>query len=258
MYSGGITSFEAARRAIEKHGRENVRIWFADTNMEDDDLYRFNKDVELFLQHPIEIIDNDGMDVWDVFFKHKFLGNTRIDPCSKVLKREPLRKKLKKEYPNPSDAVVVLGMDDIEDCKRLERAAKAQLPYETWFPLTEEPIILKAGISRWLKEQGIEPPSLYAKGFQHNNCGGFCVKAGIGQFAHLQKTMPERYDWHMEKEEEFREFIGKDVSILRDRRGGETKPLTMRELKERILDGEEFRYDTGWSCMCFVDGVEWL
>lgn len=34
----------------------------------------------------------DGRDIWQVFRDVKFLGNTRIDPCSRVLKRELMRK----------------------------------------------------------------------------------------------------------------------------------------------------------------------
>jgi hypothetical protein len=260
MFSGGLTSYEAARRAIEVHGHDNVRIWFSDTNTEDEDLYRFNRDVERILEHPIEVLHNDGETVWDIFEWRKIMGNSRLDPCSHHLKRQPLARKLKAEYPNPEDAVVVLGMDGIEDCKRTERAAKNQLPYKTWFPLLEEPIVMKSHISKSLKEIGVERPRLYDLGFSHNNCGGFCVKAGLGQFAHLLKQLPERYAYHEKKEQEFREFIGKDVSIMRDRRNNETKPMTMRAFRERIEGGETFAYDTGWECLCFVESQEpeWL
>ena len=33
-------------KSNEKYGLDDVEIWFADTRMEDDDLYRFNRDVE--------------------------------------------------------------------------------------------------------------------------------------------------------------------------------------------------------------------
>tara|TARA_Y100000592_G_scaffold94594_1_gene159610 strand:+ start:2450 stop:3250 length:801 start_codon:yes stop_codon:yes gene_type:complete len=252
MYSGGITSFEAARRTIEKYGSDSVRLWFADTMIEDEDLYRFNQDIEKLLGVEIEVI-SDGKSVWDIFFDLRMMGNSRIDPCSRVLKREALRKKLKAEYPNPEDAIVVLGMDDIEDCNRWKRAGESQAPYSVYFPLMDGKRITKRGIMSWLKENGIQPPRLYDLGFKHNNCGGFCVKAGLGQFAHLHKTMPERYAEHENKEERFREMVGKNVSILRDRRNNESKPMTMRELRKRIEAGEVFPYDSDWSCMCFIE-----
>ena len=46
-------------------------------------------------------------------------------------------------------------------------------------------------------------------------------------------------------------FIDKDVSIMRDRRNNTTKPMTMKELRQRIDAGERFQYDSDWSCMCF-------
>ena len=55
MYGGGLTSYEAARRAIDRYGHDTVEIWFADTRMEDEDLYRFNLDVERLLNHKIKI-----------------------------------------------------------------------------------------------------------------------------------------------------------------------------------------------------------
>ena len=72
----------------------------------------------------------------------------------------------------------------------------------------------------WLKREGIEPPRLYKLGFPHNNCGGFCIKAGQAHFLHLMKTFPDRFAYHEAKEQEIRDYLGADVSILRDRRGG--------------------------------------
>ena len=99
MYGGGLTSYEAAKRAIEKYGLDDVEIWFADTRMEDDDLYRFNRDVEKLLGKKIRVFDQ-GLDVWGIFHRERFLGNSRVDPCSKFLKRVPLRKELEARFPN--------------------------------------------------------------------------------------------------------------------------------------------------------------
>ena len=99
MYGGGLTSYEAARRAIERYGHERVEIWFANTRMEDDDLYRFNRDVEKILNHEIVVFDQ-GIDVWGIFHRERFLGNSRIDPCSKFLKRVPLRRELEQRFPD--------------------------------------------------------------------------------------------------------------------------------------------------------------
>jgi 3'-phosphoadenosine 5'-phosphosulfate sulfotransferase (PAPS reductase)/FAD synthetase len=41
FYSGGIGSYFAAKRVLEKHRPEDVILLFTDTLIEDKDLYRF-------------------------------------------------------------------------------------------------------------------------------------------------------------------------------------------------------------------------
>ena len=90
-YSGGIGSAITAQMVVDKYGAENTVLLFSDTNMEDPDLYRFNKDVSNLLQVPITRIA-DGRTPWEVFEDVKFIGNSRIDPCSQILKRELIKK----------------------------------------------------------------------------------------------------------------------------------------------------------------------
>lgn len=44
--------------------------------------------------------------------------------------------------------------------------------------VSEAPYLSKVDMLEVLKADGIEPPRLYAMGFAHNNCGGFCCRAG--------------------------------------------------------------------------------
>lgn len=111
-----------------------------------------------------------------------------------------------------------------------------------------------------LKAIGIKPPRLYAFGFPHNNCGGFCVKAGFAQFALLLRTMPERYAFHERKEEETRQILKAkncsswDFSVLSDRRGdGKKKTLTLRQFRKRIEAGESFDRNDWGGCGCALD-----
>ena len=66
MYGGGLTSYEAARRSIERFGHNATEIWFADTRIEDEDLYRFNYDVEEILGKKI-VVFVQGLDIWGIF-----------------------------------------------------------------------------------------------------------------------------------------------------------------------------------------------
>lgn len=46
--------------------------------------------------------------------------------------------------------------------------------------------------------------------------------------------MPERFAFHEQQEREFRAMLGRDdVTILRDRRGGGSRPLTLEDLRLR-------------------------
>ena len=97
-------------------------------------------------------------------------------------------------------------------------------------------------------------------GFSHNNCGGFCVKAGQKHFKLLLEKMPERYKYHEGKEEELRQFLGKDVSILRKTVKGVKTYMTLRKFRESIeaeKTAELFKEPETFGCGCFSeDGNE--
>ncbi len=246
MFSGGVGSWYAAKRTIDQGHR--VHLLFADTRMEDEDLYRFLLDAEQDLGIPIERVA-DGRTPWQVFFDVRYLGNTRADPCSRILKRD-LLKRIVHERWSPEDATIVIGIDWTEE-HRLTAVQSHWAPYAVEAPLCSPPLIAKHEIFDELKRRGIALPRLYRMRFPHNNCGGFCIKAGQTQFAKLLHEMPKRFKEHEDQEERLRSFLGKDVAILRDRRGGETLPMTLKMLREKIEAGEETpRFDWG-GCGCF-------
>lgn len=249
--SGGVGSYVTMKRVIAEHGRDGLVLLFADTKMEDLDLYRFLGDTERVWGVTITRLE-DGRDPWQVFRDVKLIGNTLADPCSYHLKRKLLRKWINANC-DPATTTVYIGIDWTE-INRLERSRKYWKPYTVAGPLTEESIS-KSDMLREVKADGIEPPRLYGLGFQHNNCGGMCIKAGQGQWALLFKTMPGRYAYHEAKELETRAHIGKDVSILRDRRGGKTLPLTLKRFREEFLEPTATRqpdlFELG-GCACFT------
>lgn len=248
MFSGGAASFCAALRVIESTKDDQIVLLFADTRMEDEDLYRFLNDVESKIcSGRVSLVRLDqGEDVWQCFFRRRFLGNSRIDTCSETLKRKPMRKWLESNC-TPADTIVYLGMDWTEG-HRVTKAAKFWVPWNVLNPLSEPPYLSKAEMLQVIKDNGIEPPRLYSYGFAHNNCGGFCVKAGQAQFKLLLKTMPCRYGYHEQKEQEIREYLGKPVAILRDYRKEGHPPMTLAELRIR----EDFDKDDWGGCGCLV------
>lgn len=223
--SGGKGSWYTGLRVIESYAQagDAVHLVFADTNMEDFDLYRFLREAVEHLteegrKRGIEVTFErlaDGRDVWDVFHDVRFLGNSRIDPCSKILKRDLIRKHLEENF-DPADTVCYIGIDWSE-AHRYEKAKPYWAPYEVKAPLCDPPYVDGEDILAAMREAGIKQPRLYDMGFGHNNCGGFCVKAGMASFQTLLEQLPERYEYHERKEEALREYLGKDVTILQDR-----------------------------------------
>jgi 3'-phosphoadenosine 5'-phosphosulfate sulfotransferase (PAPS reductase)/FAD synthetase len=231
MFSGGTGSWGAARRVADQHGTDDLILLFADTRMEDPDLYRFVDEAAADVGGELVNIA-DGRDPWEVFFDVRFLGNTRIDPCSKLLKRELMRDWLKERF-DPSEVTCYIGIDWTEQ-HRYDGAKARWAPWPIQAPLCEAPYLEKADLHAELERRGIKVPDLYGHGFAHNNCGGFCIKSGQAQFERLLRVFPDRYAYHERREQELREFLGKDVAILRDRRGGTTKPLTLAAFRERL------------------------
>lgn len=256
MFSGGVGSWAAARRVADAHGAAEMTLLFCDTLMEDEDLYRFLDDAAADIGAPLVRLA-DGRTPWQVFEDERFLGNSRIDPCSKILKRQIADRWLT-ENCDSARTTIYVGIDWTEAHRfdRLRERRSAQgWTYEA--PLTAAPYLSKQGMLAQLRAAGIEPPRLYAMGFAHNNCGGFCCKAGQGHFANLLRVMPERYAEHESREERMRDMLNRDVSMMTDRSGdGKKKPLTMRALRKRIeSNGTVDREDIG-GCGCFVDDDE--
>lgn len=249
FFSGGIGSFATARRVIEQHGRDGVVLLFTDTKVEHPDLYRFLDDAVDHLQVPLEYLA-DGRDIWQVFKDKRLLGNTRVAPCSHELKQKPAKDWVWNNC-DPADTVLYVGIDWSE-LHRMPAVEKGWLPYRVEAPLAAPPYIDKAQMLADAEALGVTPPVMYRDGFAHANCGGGCVRAGQGQFLHLHDTYPQTYAEWERKEQEMREFLGRDdIAILRDRRGGTTKPLTLTDL--RLRKRSEIDADDIGGCGCFLD-----
>ena len=253
MFSGGAGSWATAKRVKERHPDDPLVLVFADTKAEDPDLYRFLQDSAANLNARLVWLQ-DGRDLWEVFRDKRFIGNSRLANCSHLLKQKPAREWLEANV-QPDDAVIYVGIDWTET-HRLASIVEAYKPYRAEAPLTEPPFMDKAAVLEWMRREGIEPPRLYALGFAHNNCGGFCVRAGQAQFKRLLEVFPERYAYHEAQEESMRQMLDRDVSILSEQRQGHKVPLTLRSFRERQESQPGlFDADDWGGCGCFVDSV---
>lgn len=252
-FSGGIGSWAAAKRVAAKFGTADLTLLFADVKMEDEDLYRFVEEAAANVGGTlVRLIE--GRDPWTVFFDERFLGNSRVDPCSKILKRGMLDK-WRNANCDPAEDVMYIGIDWSE-MHRLDRFRARCAPFRYEAPMCEKPYLDKTQMLALLHDEGIKPPRLYEMGFPHNNCGGFCIKAGQAQFKLLLEKMPGRYAYHEKREQEIRSFLNKDVSVLRDRRGGNTKgvPLTLRDFRVRLERDEKDLEKNEWGgCGCAIE-----
>jgi len=253
-FSGGIGSWATARLVsdeIMNHATDTLVLLFADTLIEDEETYAFLEAAAVDLDTPLTRIA-DGRTPWQVFKDVRYMGNTRIDPCSRVLKRDLLRAHIEANY-EPATTVNYLGIDWTE-IHRLERARPRWEPWRLEAPLTETSLS-KQDLLDWADERGLPRQRLYEMGMPHANCGGGCIKAGVGHFAKLLEKFPTRFAEWEDNEEDIRQHLGKEVAILRDRTGGKTRPLTLRELRERIESkqtGQLDMFDLG-GCGCAID-----
>lgn len=262
MFSGGIGSWATAKIVAEKHGTDDLYLVFSDVKGnnpsphvgEDPDTYRFIDEAVANIGGTY-IYLNEGRDIWEVFKDERFLGNSRLASCSKLLKQRPARKWLEANC-DPDDTIVYVGIDWTET-HRLPAIVRNYKPYQAEAPLTEPPYYDKQQLIDWAQKEGLKTPALYDLGFAHNNCGGGCVKAGQGQFKRLLDVMPERFAEWEKKEIEIQEYLGRPVTILRETVNGERKPLPLVELRKRAESNPKLidEFDLG-ACGCFVQDEE--
>jgi hypothetical protein len=248
QFSTGAGSAEVAWRVVGQHGPEAVTLITADTMVEDADNWRFAKEVVTRLGCEWTILA-DGRTPMQVGRDLKVVPNNRMAVCSRVLKRDLIRSYLDANF-DPATSVIYLGFDWTEP-ERHERSIAHWAPWTIESPLLAPPYVSKPDLLDLFRGRGIEPPALYSQGFSHANCGGACVRGGQAQWELLLRVNRARYiEWEQE-ENLTRTELGKDVSILRDRRGGTTSPLTLSAFRSRLEQQPNlFEADDWGACGC--------
>jgi len=250
QFSTGAASAEVAWRIVAEHGAANVTMLTADTRAEDEDNWRFGREVADRLGCEWVRLA-DGRTPMQAGRDERCVPSNRMAVCSRILKRR-LLDKYRAEHYDPASTIVYLGYDWTEH-HRVEAAKKHWAPWTVRCPLTEPPYLYKLQLLDLFRERGIEPPRLYGYGFQHANCGGACVRGGQAQWSLLLQVNRTRYlEWEAE-EQVTREMLGKDVSILRDRAVFSSRPLTLTAFRERIeRQPQLFDKDDWGACGCLM------
>lgn len=250
-YSGGLGSFAVACWVKENYPQDEIWLVFTDTHFEDEDLYRFIDEsakklgLPLYkigiVDTPLTLMEND-----------KFLYNSRVANCSKKLKSQPFAKMLK--YEDKENTIIYFGIG-FEEQHRTQAISKAYKGWQVEFPLVNNII----DYNDYLKQYGIKRPRLYDMGFTHNNCGGRCIKGGIGHWIQLLKKDYDRFV-------EMRDFEKRMNIILNNhhntnkvysflKRYGSSYTLEQLE-RDFQKQGEQLELDFGediGGCGCFVD-----
>lgn len=259
-FSGGLCSFWSAWRDVQEVGPENVVLLFADTLVEGDDLYQFLKDASALLGVPITRVSRE-LTPWQLFRTERMIGNNKYPICSVRLKREVLdgwmlaHCEMDQAQQNMLLPKASLSMGfDWEEVVRLEDMRAEHPTWNIRAPMQEPPIWTKCQMQTEAEKLGLTIADAYRQGFPHNNCGKRCVRAGISHWVHLYHTDRPAYEsWETEEWDckLYLESIGVEpLSMLKDRRNGETNNLYLCDLRKRIEAGEALpKYEWG-GCGC--------
>jgi len=241
--SGGLGSAVAGERAIQKHGRENVLFWFADVKKENTDLYRFVHDLMERWGGRLYYY-TDGRRPEDVWDKRKIIPNNQIAPCSYILKVQPFRDFIQAMDNLP---VVYIGYKPGEDERVCSTSAsyKEAIPEVTVdYPLLWSPAETRDLVTVCETELRIQAPLLYKLGYDYNNCGGECCRAGITSWVRTAENFPERFA-HMESWEEEARNQGDSrarYTIAARVRNSKKQPLPLSQIREEYLPQAETLY----------------
>ena len=237
--SGGLSSAWVANWAKQNLSENETVFYFNDTKWEHPDLYRFLKEISVKIGFTITE-DSDGRTPEEIFRDKKFLGNNRTALCSVHLKAKRLQK-----YATTED-VVYFGIDcGPHELKRAARISMlyARLGIKTRFPIIETGT-KRREMAAWLTDINVEMPELYQRGFEHNNCAGGCVRAGIKQWKKLYYEYPEIYAERERVEREFNERSKTHYTFL--------KNISLADLRKKITENAELPFDdaTEWHGEC--------
>lgn len=253
QFSTGVASAEIAWRLVAEHGPGSVLLLTADTRVEDADNWRFAHEVHGRLGCQWVILA-DGRTPMEVGRDEHIVPNNRMAVCSRILKRELLRRYVD-EHCDPATTVIYEGYDWTEQ-ERIDAARPHWKPYTLAVPLAERPYTDKPDLLAAFRQRGIEPPRLYAQGFKHANCGGACVRGGQAQWELLLRVNPDRYQRWERDEQGIQAQYGNTNTILRDRatKPGhlpQTRPLSLLDFRQRI-ESQPSMFDTDdWgACGC--------
>lgn len=254
-FSTGLSSALTWKRVVDRYGKGAVTVVAMDTTIEDDDNYRFARDMERYMGMAIVWL-REGRDPYAVSRAEHVIPNQKLAPCTHRLKIEPFKQYLS-SLDGPLTIHIGYDFSEVHRCKATTKNYNA-LGYAVDYPLLWKPVEHRPYPQVAREDWGIEPPRMYALGYTHANCGGRCVKQGKGDWLRTLINFPDRYAEAEAWEAEMRANpTNANYALLRDQSGGMVRPMTLRELREEHEAGLAlplFNLDQAHGCV--VCGVE--
>lgn len=284
LYSGGHGSFIAS--LLLKYWNIPTKYYFTDTFYEHPTLYKFLNQ-SLAILHDIEplsnwctevprlalwkerreylttemnklqeyypnfIYDHAGISLWELFEKKRYLANTRVDTCSASLKRKVKDKYLSNNI--SADTYIGVGIG-LWEKHRLDKLNGNSIKYRYHNPFVDCDAFENTYLEQvYTVYPQLEKPYLYTINAPHNNCSGFCVKAGLLQYKNLLEKNRDLYLEHEENEQELYRRVPTVKPFLRKKKNTQIYYITLQQYRimlENNLDIGEFE-DWG-SCSCFL------
>jgi len=197
-FSCGATSAVACHLAIEKYGKDNVRIIYFKIDSAHNDNDRFIKDCEGWYDKKIDVWQSEKYsDQFDVIAKTKYVNGVQGARCTLELKRKiRLLVQGEIEYDNQ-----IFGFEyNKKEIARADRLELQNPETKPLFPLIEMRLT-KENCLGILEDVGIELPEMYKLGYPNNNCIG-CVKGGMGYWNKIREDFPLEFSLMSELERE--------------------------------------------------------
>ena len=234
-FSCGAASAIAAKKTIEKHGKNNiVKIVNNPVINEHKDNLRFLKDCEQWFGQKVEFATNSkypNCDINEVFDKRKYISGVAGAPCTKELKKEA---RYQFERNNHID-YHVLGFT-ADEKHRADRFKKFER--ENMIPILVDLNLSKANCFTILQQANIRMPDIYRFGFPNANCIG-CVKSQSPTYWNLVRD--KFPDVFQERAKKSREIGAKLVKVKGER-------VYLDQLNPKEQGGKLQTYECGIFC----------
>jgi hypothetical protein len=186
-FSCGAASAVAAKLAVEQYGAACEVVYCDTMATEHPDNARFFVDVERWIGRSITVIRSDRYaTVDDVFERRRYMAGVAGALCTVEMKKLP-----REAWQREGD-VHIFGYTAEEGKRAADFEERNPALHVEWILIDNG--ISKARCLSMVRAAAIELPTMYALGFEHNNCLG-CVKAtSPGYWNRTRRLFPAVFD----------------------------------------------------------------